>query len=183
MGKSLVIVESPAKAKTINKYLGNDYIVKSSIGHIRDLPTSGSSKASPVDAKQRAKAAALTRKMSPEEKEIHKKTKAREQLVGRMGIDPDNDWKARYEILPGKEKVVNELKKLAENADTIYLATDLDREERQLRGIYVSQLVVMIVATNGWSLTRLPRRRFRPRLKNQPNSILIVLMRSRLGAS
>lgn len=128
MGKSLVIVESPAKAKTINKYLGNEYIVKSSIGHIRDLPTSGSSKASPVDAKQRAKAAALTRKMSPEEKEIHKKTKAREQLIGRMGIDPENDWKAHYEILPGKEKVVNELKKLAENADTIYLATDLDRE-------------------------------------------------------
>ncbi|MFQ3201893.1 MAG: DNA topoisomerase-1, partial [Zhongshania sp.] len=128
MGKSLVIVESPAKAKTINKYLGNDFIVKSSIGHIRDLPTSGSSKATPVDTKQRAKAAALTRKMSPEEKEVHKKTRAREQLVGRMGIDPDNDWKARYEILPGKEKVVNELKKLAENADTIYLATDLDRE-------------------------------------------------------
>ncbi|CAA0088288.1 DNA topoisomerase 1 [Zhongshania aliphaticivorans] len=128
MGKSLVIVESPAKAKTINKYLGNDYIVKSSIGHIRDLPTSGSSKATPVDAKQRAKAAALTRKMSPEEKAIHKKNKAREQLVGRMGVDPDNDWKAHYEILPGKEKVVNELKKLAENADTIYLATDLDRE-------------------------------------------------------
>jgi DNA topoisomerase I len=128
MGKSLVIVESPAKAKTINKYLGNDYIVKSSIGHIRDLPTSGSSKSTPVDAKQRAKAAALTRKMSPDEKEIHKKTKAREQLVGRMGIDPESDWKARYEILPGKEKVVAELKKLAENADTIYLATDLDRE-------------------------------------------------------
>lgn len=41
MGKSLVIVESPAKAKTINKYLGNQYVVKSSIGHIRDLPTSG----------------------------------------------------------------------------------------------------------------------------------------------
>ena len=44
MGKSLVIVESPAKAKTINKYLGNDYVVKSSVGHIRDLPTSGGSK-------------------------------------------------------------------------------------------------------------------------------------------
>ncbi len=42
MGKALVIVESPAKAKTINKYLGNDYVVKSSVGHIRDLPTSGS---------------------------------------------------------------------------------------------------------------------------------------------
>ncbi|EPN63678.1 DNA topoisomerase I subunit omega, partial [Pseudomonas syringae pv. actinidiae ICMP 19096] len=45
MGKSLVIVESPAKAKTINKYLGNQYVVKSSIGHIRDLPTSGSASA------------------------------------------------------------------------------------------------------------------------------------------
>ena len=44
MGKALVIVESPAKAKTINKYLGKDFIVKSSVGHIRDLPTSGSAK-------------------------------------------------------------------------------------------------------------------------------------------
>ena len=50
------------------------------------------------------------------------------QLVGRMGVDPENGWQAHYEILPGKEKVVNELKKLAEKADTIYLATDLDRE-------------------------------------------------------
>ncbi|MDF1691099.1 MAG: type I DNA topoisomerase [Zhongshania sp.] len=128
MGKSLVIVESPAKAKTINKYLGSDYIVKSSIGHIRDLPTSGSAKSSTVDPKERAKAAALTRKMAPEEKEIHKKKKSQQQLIARMGIDPEKDWAAHYEILPGKEKVVNELKKLAENADTIYLATDLDRE-------------------------------------------------------
>jgi len=128
MGKSLVIVESPAKAKTINKYLGSDYIVKSSVGHIRDLPTSGSAKSSTVDPKERAKAAALTRKMAPEEKEIHKKKKSQQQLIARMGIDPEKDWAAHYEILPGKEKVVNELKKLAENADTIYLATDLDRE-------------------------------------------------------
>ena len=46
MGKSLVIVESPAKAKTINKYLGSDFVVKSSVGHIRDLPTSGSGSSS-----------------------------------------------------------------------------------------------------------------------------------------
>ncbi|MGB2254475.1 MAG: toprim domain-containing protein, partial [Spongiibacter marinus] len=127
MGKSLVIVESPAKAKTINKYLGSDFVVKSSVGHIRDLPTSGSSKAG-ADPKERAKAAALTRKMSPEEKARHKKKKAREQLVARMGVDPEKGWKARYEILPGKEKVVSDLKKLAADADTIYLATDLDRE-------------------------------------------------------
>ncbi|MTJ00453.1 MAG: type I DNA topoisomerase [Marinobacter adhaerens] len=126
MGKSLVIVESPAKAKTINKYLGSDFIVKSSVGHIRDLPVSGSG--SQTDPKERAKQAALTRKMSPEEKAVHKKRKAREQLVARMGVDPDQDWSARYEILPGKEKVVSELKRLAKSADHIYLATDLDRE-------------------------------------------------------
>ena len=126
MSKSLVIVESPAKAKTINKYLGNDFVVKSSVGHIRDLPTSGSNGA--VDPKARALAAAETRKMDPEKKKIHKAKKAREQLIARMGIDPEHNWKANYKILPGKEKVVNELKKLAKNSDTIYLATDLDRE-------------------------------------------------------
>lgn len=127
MGKSLVIVESPAKAKTINKYLGNEYIVKSSVGHIRDLPTSGS-QSTVVDAKERARQAAITRKLSPEEKVVHKQRKAKEQLIKRMGIDPDNDWAAEYEILPKKENVVSELKSLASKADTIYLATDLDRE-------------------------------------------------------
>ena len=102
MGKSLVIVESPAKAKTINKYLGKDFVVKSSIGHIRDLPTSGS--ASKSDPKERAKQAALTRKMSPDEKAAYKKKKAHDQLIGRMGVDPEHDWKASYEVLPGKEK-------------------------------------------------------------------------------
>jgi len=126
MGKSLVIVESPAKAKTINKYLGPDFIVKSSVGHIRDLPVSGSGSTS--DPKERARQAAITRKMSPEEKVIHKKKKARDQLLARMGVNPDQDWDARYEILPGKEKVVSELKRLAKSADNIYLATDLDRE-------------------------------------------------------
>ncbi|MFW1676280.1 type I DNA topoisomerase [Pontibacter sp. JAM-7] len=126
MGKSLVIVESPAKAKTINKYLGNNFVVKSSVGHIRDLPTSGS--APKTDAKERARQAAITRKMTPEQKVAHKQAKAKEQLITRMGINPEADWKADYQILPGKEKVVDELKKLAKNADTIYLATDLDRE-------------------------------------------------------
>ncbi len=126
MSKSLVIVESPAKAKTINKYLGSEFVVKSSVGHIRDLPTSGGNK--PIDTKARAAAAARTRKMKPEEKIAYKKKKAKEQLVTRMGIDPDKEWKANYQILPGKEKVVSELKKLAKNADNIYLATDLDRE-------------------------------------------------------
>ena len=126
MAKSLVIVESPAKAKTINRYLGNDFIVKSSVGHIRDLPVSGAG--SKVDPKARAAEAAKTRKLSPEAKAAHKKAKARAQLVARMGVDPDNGWAAHYEVLPGKEKVVSDLRKAAEKADTVYLATDLDRE-------------------------------------------------------
>jgi len=125
MGKSLVIVESPAKAKTINKYLGADYVVKSSVGHIRDLPTGGSAT---VDAKGRAQQAAKTRKMSPDDKAEYRVKKNREQLVNRMGIDPDNGWAATYEILPSKEKVIEDLRKAAAKADHIYLATDLDRE-------------------------------------------------------
>ncbi len=126
MGKSLVIVESPAKAKTINKYLGKDFVVKSSVGHVRDLPVSGG--VSKVDPAERAKAAAATRKLSAEDKAAQKEAKSRAALVGRMGVDPEHDWKASYEILPGKEKVIDELKRLAKDADTIYLATDLDRE-------------------------------------------------------
>ncbi|WP_349573041.1 type I DNA topoisomerase [Azotobacter salinestris] len=120
MGKSLVIVESPAKAKTINKYLGSQYVVKSSIGHIRDLPTSGSASTAKEPAK-RAKGTAEAPALSPREK-------AKRQLFARMGVDPEHGWKAHYEILPGKEKVVDELRRLAREADTIYLATDLDRE-------------------------------------------------------
>lgn len=111
-GKSLVIVESPAKAKTINKYLGNDYIVRSSVGHVRDLPVSGTDK-----TKAKADEAGLSRE-----------EKAQRALVRRMGVDPEHDWAAVYEILPNKTKVIKELKSLAKDADTIYLATDLDRE-------------------------------------------------------
>ena len=124
MAHSLVIVESPAKAKTINKYLGKSFIVRSSVGHVRDLPTGST----PSDPKERAKEAAKTRKLSPAKREAYKKKRSREQLVRRMGIDPGNNWVANYEILPGKEKVVSELRKLAENAEFVYLATDLDRE-------------------------------------------------------
>jgi DNA topoisomerase I len=124
MARSLVIVESPAKAKTINRYLGKDFIVKSSVGHIRDLPVGGQA----GDAKARAKQAAKTRKLSAEDKAEHQRQRARERLVKRMGVDPGADWRAEYQVLPGKEKVVQELARLAAKADTIYLATDLDRE-------------------------------------------------------
>lgn len=118
MGKSLVIVESPAKAKTINKYLGKDYVVKSSVGHVRDLPTSGSASTEPKKPVIRGI------KLS----ETEKAAKDRKALFARMGINPTAGWQANYQILPGKEKVVSDLQALAEKADTIYLATDLDRE-------------------------------------------------------
>ncbi|WP_131667590.1 type I DNA topoisomerase [Psychrobacter pygoscelis] len=112
-GKALVIVESPAKAKTINKYLGDDFIVRSSVGHVRDLPVSGSNK---------AKAAAKS------DESLSKEEKAQQALVRRMGVDPEHGWQAVYEVLPNKTKVIKELKSLAKDADKIYLATDMDRE-------------------------------------------------------
>ena len=113
-GKSLVIVESPAKAKTINKYLGPDFIVRSSIGHIRDLP---------VGASKGAK-----KTLTKIEESLSKEEKAQQALVRRMGVDPEHDWAAVYEVLPNKTKVIKELKALAKDADKIYLATDMDRE-------------------------------------------------------
>ncbi|GAA0310573.1 type I DNA topoisomerase [Psychrobacter aestuarii] len=114
-GKSLVIVESPAKAKTINKYLGNDYIVRSSIGHVRDLP---------VSANKGGKKGTSSKK----DDNLSKEEKAQQALVRRMGVDPEHGWAAVYEVLPNKTKVIKELKALAKDADKIYLATDMDRE-------------------------------------------------------
>jgi len=83
---SLVIVESPTKVKTISKYLGKDYTVLSSRGHIIDLPKSG------------------------------------------LGVDVEHNFEPEYTVIEGKGKVLTELKKAAKEADTIILATDLDRE-------------------------------------------------------
>lgn len=82
----LVIVESPAKAKTIKKYLGGNYEVIASMGHVRDLPKA------------------------------------------RLSVDIKKKFAPKYEIIKGKEKLVEELKELAEKSDKIYLATDPDRE-------------------------------------------------------
>ena len=122
MAKSLVIVESPAKAKTINKYLGKNFIVKSSVGHVRDLPTKAVGNVEPK------KPAKELKTLSDEAREEYLRKYEYRKLVDRMGVDPEADWKAHYQVLQGKEKVVNELKKLAKDADTVYLATDLDRE-------------------------------------------------------
>ena len=86
MAKGLVIVESPTKAKTIEKYLGKGYTVEASLGHVKDLPKST------------------------------------------LGVDIENDFDTEYIVIPGKEKVLAKLKKLALSADKIYLAPDPDRE-------------------------------------------------------
>jgi len=86
MAKNLVIVESPAKAKTIEGYLGKDFVVKSSYGHVRDLAKKG------------------------------------------VAIDIENNFQPNYEVSPDKKAIVIELKKLAKDADVVWLATDEDRE-------------------------------------------------------
>src|SRR5210317_91250 len=120
MSKTLVIVESPAKAKTISKYLGSDYIVKSSVGHIRDLPKGKSKKPTQRNT--------IPKDLPEDEKRRLKKINERKRLIRRMGIDPDNGWAANYEIIPEKEKVIKELKTAAKSVESIFLATDLDRE-------------------------------------------------------
>ena len=120
MSKILVIVESPAKAKTISKYLGSEYVVKSSVGHIRDLPKGKS--------KSPSKRNLIPKDLPEDEKRRLKKINNRKRLVRRMGIDPDNGWAANYEIIPDKAKVIKELKAAAKSVESIFLATDLDRE-------------------------------------------------------
>ncbi len=129
MGRSLVIVESPAKAKTINKYLGRDFVVKSSFGHIRDLPV-GAAEAEANGGEKPAKATKSKAEKAAAKRatETARIKRGKAALVRRMGVDPDHGWAADYRILPGKEKVVAELKGYAEDADAIYLASDLDRE-------------------------------------------------------
>src|SRR5471030_1312987 len=100
MGKALVIVESPAKARTIGGLLGPDFIVESSIGHIRDLPRG----ADEVPAAYKGEAWA------------------------RLGVDVDNGFKPLYVVSPSKKSVVSNLKRLLKDADELYLATDEDRE-------------------------------------------------------
>ena len=99
-GQKLVIVESPAKAKTIAKYLGDDFRVLASVGHIRDL----------IDLKD----------LSPELK--------KQGTIGKFSIDVDDDFKPYYAISAGKNKTVSELKAALKDADELYLATDEDRE-------------------------------------------------------
>jgi DNA topoisomerase I len=119
MARSLVIVESPAKAKTINKYLGKGFVVKASIGHVMDLPKKTIGIRLPQDAEK------------PKKK---KKTKkggkpvAAKPLKKEILIDDPKIFEPTLQVIPGKGKVINDLRRAASTADAVYLAGDPDRE-------------------------------------------------------
>src|ERR1700733_13467548 len=115
MGRSLVIVESPAKAKTINKYLGRDYTVKASIGHVMDLPKKTIGIRLPDEPKKK-------------KKKGKRKSKVEEKPHKPISIDDAKIFEPTLEIIYGKGKVINDLRKSAANADAVYLAGDPDRE-------------------------------------------------------
>ncbi len=121
MGKSLVIVESPSKVKTISKYLGKDYVVKSSRGHVRDLPTSG-------NLDKTLKPQPIPKNLNAADKAKAREARLRADRIYRMGVNPDKNWIANWAITVGKDNVVRDLKSAADRADSVYLATDLDRE-------------------------------------------------------
>jgi DNA topoisomerase-1 len=119
MGRSLVIVESPAKAKTINKYLGKNYTVKASIGHVMDLPKKTIGIRLPQEAekpkkKKKAKKGGRVAAVKPLRKEIL--------------IDDPKIFEPTLQVIPGKGKVINDLRRSASTADAVYLAGDPDRE-------------------------------------------------------
>lgn len=86
-----------------------------------------------------------------------------------MGVDPWHDWNAHYEVLPGKEKVVSELKQLAEKADHIYLATDLDREGEAIAWHLRKSSAAMNSVTAAWCSMRSPKTLFVRPLKSRAN--------------
>jgi len=134
MARSLVIVESPAKAKTINKYLGKNYIVKASIGHVLDLPKKTIGIRLPDEdetetpkKKVRAKRGSKKLKVKPVRKPVT--------------LDDVKIFEPTLQIINGKLKVINDLRKAANTADAVYLAGDPDRE-----GEAISAHLAMVLA-------------------------------------
>jgi len=121
MGRSLVIVESPAKAKTINKYLGRDYVVKASIGHVMDLPKKTIGIRLPGDDVNGQK---KKRKTAKGKKKAAADTTPRTLI----SLDDAKIFEPTLQIISGKGKVINDLRKAASTADAVYLAGDPDRE-------------------------------------------------------
>src|SRR5271156_3619182 len=124
MGRSLVIVESPAKAKTINKYLGRNYTVKASYGHVMDLPRKTIGILLPGEQNGKGKKKKRKTKAKGKGAEAAPEKKAPKPIV----VNSTNIFEPKYEVIPGKIKVINELRRAAQGADAIYLAGDPDRE-------------------------------------------------------
>jgi DNA topoisomerase-1 len=130
MARSLVIVESPAKAKTINKYLGKNFTVKASIGHVMDLPKKTIGIRLPDEPKKKKKAKGKG------------KGKAAEAAPKKpITLDDAKIFEPTLLIIPGKGKVINDLRKSASTADAVYLAGDPDRE-----GEAISQHLAMVLS-------------------------------------
>jgi DNA topoisomerase-1 len=123
MARSLVIVESPAKAKTINKYLGRNYTVKASYGHVMDLPkkTIGILLPGEENGKKKKK-----RKTKAKGKAAEKAAEAKTAKA--VVVNSENIFEPTYEVIPGKIKVIHDLQKAARTAEAVYLAGDPDRE-------------------------------------------------------
>jgi len=132
MGRSLVIVESPAKAKTINKYLGKNYVVKASVGHVLDLPkkTIGIRLPDEDDVPQK-KTRAKKGAKKVKEKKVRKP----------VTLDDEKIFEPTLQIIAGKGKVITDLRKAANTADAVYLAGDPDRE-----GEAISAHLAMVLA-------------------------------------
>src|ERR1700677_2326688 len=120
MARSLVIVESPAKAKTINKYLGKNYLVKASYGHVMDLPKKNIGILLPADpnGKPKKKKRKTKAQAGAPEKKIPKP----------VVVTAENIFEPTYEVIPGRIKVITDLQKAARGVEAIYLAGDPDRE-------------------------------------------------------
>ncbi len=144
---NLVIVESPAKAKTIQKYLGKGYEVEASLGHVKDLPKN------------------------------------------KLGVEVDENFETEYIVIPGKEKVLARLKKLAKSADHIYLAPDPDREGEAIAAHLADELAdgaprgkkkeTTETASGGSPSMRSPSARFRKPLRIRAASTAIWWTHSR----
>jgi len=119
MARALVIVESPAKAKTINKYLGKGYNVKASIGHVMDLPTKTIGIRLPIEESEIKK---------NKKKKRSKKSAAPKPPLKPISLDDPKIFEPTLQVIPGKGKVINDLRKAASAAEAVYLAGDPDRE-------------------------------------------------------
>jgi DNA topoisomerase-1 len=117
MARSLVIVESPAKAKTINKYLGRNYTVKASYGHVMDLPKKTIGILLPGGENGKKKKKRKSKGKAPEKK-----------TAKPIVVTSENIFEPTYEVIPSKLKVIGDLRKAAGKADAVYLAGDPDRE-------------------------------------------------------